>query len=230
MPHWKFESLVVDSNLYFPNAAKLSDQYEVTVPDSTLKAKRKELMKQGLSGGDLEEKLAVFHWETDPKKELVLANCWSLTPNESYALWKIYLGGEKNGVAVRSTVSSLRRSLERGGDSYPEEFFIGKVKYRTHLNQDELARLSVVTTKKPFYDFEKELRVFILNYPLSEGGCVPPYDIAEGRKVKVDIGELVHSVYVSPFAASEYPGQVAEVISRSALSKVEIKQSEIRDK
>ena len=230
MAHWKFESLVRDSNLYFPNVAMLSDQYEVTVPDSALKAKRKDLMSQGLRDRDLEEALAVFHWKTDPMKELVLANCWSLTPHESYALWKIYLGGEKNGVAVRSTVSSLRRSLERGGDPYPEEFFIGKVRYRTHLKPDELSRLTVVTTKKPFYDFEKELRVFILNRPLSEGGCEPPYEIGLGRTVSVELAELVHSVYVSPFADSDYSDQVAQTTKGTALGKVEIRQSEIRDK
>ncbi len=230
MQHWKFESLVNDSNLFFPNAAKLSDQYEVTVPDSALKAKRKELIALGLSGRDLQEELAAFHWETDPKKGLVLTNCWSLTPHESYALWKIYLGGERNGVAIRSTVSSLRISIERGGDPFSEEFFIGKVKYRDHLKQDELARLSVVTTKKPFYDFEKELRVFILNYPLSEGGYVPPYDMSVGRSVRVDLGVMIHAVYVSPFADSGYQEQVAQLIKGSTISKIEIRHSEIRDK
>lgn len=230
MAHWKFESLVRDASLYFPNAARLSDQYEVTVPESSLNIKRKALMSQGLRGRDLEEEMAVFHWEMDPKKELVLANCWSLTPYESYALWKIYLGGEKNGVAVRSTVSSLRRALERGGDPYPEEFFIGKVKYKTHLRPDELARLSVITTKKPFYDFEKELRVFICNYPLSEGGYEPPYEIDVGRTVNVDLAELVQSIYISPFADSDYPDMVMQVIDGTALGEVDIRESEIRDK
>jgi hypothetical protein len=230
MAHWKLESLIRDSSLYFSNAKRLTDQYEVTVPDSALNVKRRELMSQGLKGRDLEEEMAVFHWETDPKKELVLANCWSLTPHESYALWKIYLGGEKNGVAIRSTVSSLRRSLEKGCDPYPEEFFIGKVKYRTHLKPGELARLSVITTKKPFYDFEKELRVFICNYPLSEGGYVPPYEIGSGRTVNVDLAELVHSVYVSPFADSDYMDKVAQVVKGTALAEVRLRQSEIRDK
>ncbi|SHN93564.1 hypothetical protein BHECKSOX_527 [Bathymodiolus heckerae thiotrophic gill symbiont] len=202
MAQWKFESLLNDESLFFPNANKLSDQYEVSIPKSVLAAKRKELKSSGLKGRDLEEELAVFHWETNPMKDLVLANCWSISPHESYALWKIYLGGEKNGVAIRSTISSLKKAIQEGGDPYPEEFFIGKIKYRSYLKQDELARLSVITTKKPFYDFEKVLRVFIINYPLSEGGTIPPYDLHTGRSVNIELPVLIHDVYVSPFADS----------------------------
>lgn len=55
-------------------------------------------------------------------KELVLINCWSINPHENYALWKIYLGDEKNCVTIKSTVSKLSKSVVYGKDSYPEEF------------------------------------------------------------------------------------------------------------
>ena len=103
MAHWKFESLLDKSALFFPNANKLSDQHEVTIPESTLQSKRNELRNSGLRGRDLKEELAAFYWETNPMKDLVLINCWSINPHESYALWKIYLGGERNGVAIKST-------------------------------------------------------------------------------------------------------------------------------
>jgi hypothetical protein len=63
--------------------------------------------------------MASFYWNTNPMKDLVLINCWSVNQYENYALWKIYLGGEKNGVAIKSTVSKLRKSVELGMDSYP---------------------------------------------------------------------------------------------------------------
>ena len=163
-------------------------------------------------------------------KDLVLANCWSLSPHESYALWKIYLGGEKNGVAIRTTVSSLRKSIQNGGDPYPEKYFIGKIKYRSHLKKNELSRLPIITTKKPFYDFEKELRVFIINYPSSEGGTTPPYDIHTGRTVSIEIPELVHDVYVSPFADSSYSRDVGSLLKNNGLKIGALRQSEIRDK
>lgn len=229
MNTWKFSQLLETSSLFFPNANKLTDQYEVAIPDSVEKQKREELKKKGLNGRDLEEEMASFYWSTNPMKDLVLINCWSINPHESYALWKIYLGGEKNGVAVRSTISKLRRSVEKGKDSYPEEFFIGKVKYKRHLNQDELSRLSVITTKKPFYDFEKELRLFVLNYPHSEGGTEPPYDINIGRSVRVDIVELIQEVYISPFSTKEYREEITGLLKKNRLLNIAIKESEIRD-
>lgn len=229
MNTWKFLQLLESSSLFFPNANKLTDQYEVAVPNSVEKQKREELKKKGFNGRELEEEMASFYWSTNPMKDLVLINCWSINPHESYALWKIYLGGEKNGVAVRSTISKLRRSVENGKDSYPEEFFIGKVKYKKHLNQAELSRLSIITTKKPFYDFEKELRLFVLNYPRSEGGTEPPYDISVGRSVRVDIGELIHEVYISPFSTNEYRQEIKNLLKKNRLLNIAVKESEIRD-
>ena len=230
MAHWKLENLIENSELFFPNAEILTDQYEVSVPDSALKSKRKELQNAGLKGRELEEELAVFHWETNPMKDLVLVNCWSICQHESYALWKIYLAGEKNGVAIKSTVSALRKAVQEGDDPYSEEYFIGKVKYKTHLRPEELSRLSVITTKKPFYDFENELRLFIINYPLSEGGNVPPYDIHVGRSVKVDLPTLIHNVYISPFADASYAKEVGQLLKLSRLKVSTLMQSEIRDK
>lgn len=229
MKEWKFEKLLDDTSLFFPNANKLTDQYEVSLPDSVIKQKRQKLKESNLSARDLEEEMASFYWSTNPMKDLVLINCWSISPHESYALWKIYLGGEKNGVAIKTSVSRLRRSVEVGKDDYPEEFFIGQVNYKKHLNHDELSRLSVITTKKPFYDFEKELRLFLLNYPLSEGGTVPPYDMSIGRNVQVDLKELVHEIYISPFSDEWYRKKIESLVRESGLKGIVIKESEIRD-
>ena len=230
MAHWKLEKLIANSELFLSNATELSDQYEVSIPESTLKSKRKELEEAGVKGRGLEEELMGFHWETDPMKDLVLINCWSISPHESYALWKIYLGNEKNGVAIRSTISALRKAVQIGGDLYPEEFFLGKVKYKTHLKPDELARLSIITTKKPYYDFEKELRLFIINYPRSEGGTVTPYDIKDGRTVRVDLETMIKQVYVSPFADASYARKVGSLLKSAKFKLGILKQSEIRDK
>ena len=173
--------------------------------------------------------MASFYWFNNPMKDLVLINCWSMSAHESYALWRIYLGGEQDGIAIKTTVSRLCRSVEYGGDEHPEEFFIGKVSYKTHINPDDLSRFSVITTKKPFYDFEKEVRMFVLNYPLSEGGHIPPYDMSLGRKVRVDLNELVHEVYISPFSSKGYKEKVRSLIMQSNLKDILIKESEIRD-
>lgn len=231
MSDWKFSSLLNESSLFFPNANKLTDKYEVTVPKSTFERKRKELSDKGLNGRDLEEEMASFYYShANPMKSLVLVNCWSVNPYENYALWKIYLGGEINGVAIKSTVSRLKSAVIQGGDEYPEEFFVGKVQYKKHLEHNDLARLKVITTKKPFYDFEKELRLFILNYPRSEGGTKPPYDLAKGRVVKVNLNRLMHQVYISPFSDESYKNHVVSMLNNSGHPSVKVRESEILDK
>lgn len=230
MAQWKLEKLLQDRALFFPNASRLSDQYEVSIPASTLMAKRDELAASGLQGQSLEAALAAFHWECNPLKEQVLVNCWSLSAHESYALWKIYLGGERNGVAIRSTVSSLRRALLQGGDDYPQDFYLAKVQYRRHLTVAQAERLAVITTKKPFYDFEKELRLFILdgedNHP---SGRHAPFDASQGRNVRIDLPLLIQQVYVSPFADPGYAEQVSQRLHEAGLNPLLLRQSEIRD-
>ena len=230
MAHWKLETLVNNSEIFFPNATKLTDQYEVSIPDSTLKSKRKALKKSGLNNNQIKEKMDQFYWENNPKKDFVMVNCWSISQHESYALWKIYLGNEKDGIAIKSTVSSLIRAVQSGNDTYPEQFFLGKVKYKTHIKPDKLARLSIITTKKPYYDFEKELRLIIVNDPISEGNVASPYNIHKGRTVKVNLQMMIHQVYVSPFAEDGYAQKVAKLLKSAGIKVDTLRQSAIRDK
>jgi hypothetical protein len=228
----KFRKLIVDRSLFFCNASRLSDQYEVTIPDSTVETWRQQLAQQGYSKSDVEVDIEIRlnGWQQGALKDLTLINCWSVTPDESYALWKIYLGGKADGVAIRTTASRLKRAIQQGDDPYPETVFIGRVRYHNHIKNDELSRFRIVTTKKTFYRFEEELRLFILNYPLSEGGWVPSYDIAIGRNVKVDLSALIQKVYISPFATESMRNEVNALLLSANLPTECIRESEIRDK
>jgi len=229
MNHWKLEKMLNESALFFPNAKKLSDQYEVTIPAGSQNKRRKELIATGLQDRALEEEMARFYWETNPMKSLTLINCWSINPHESYALWKIYLGGEVNGVAIKTSISSLKKAIVKGHDPFPEDIFVSKVKYKSYLNESNLSRWSLITTKKPFYDFEKELRLFIMNFPRSEGGYKTPYEMDQGRLVKVDLSQLIQKIYISPFSEKSYKQDVVQMLAKNGLSSVLIRDSEIQD-
>jgi hypothetical protein len=226
---WKFEKLVQESALFFSAANMLSDQYEVTIPESTIKKKRKLLKQEGYKGHALKEQIAAFNWEANPLKDRVLVNCWSLRRHESYALWKIYLGGDRNGVAIRSTVASIRRSIEKGDDPIAENFSYARVKYRNYLHPDNLSRESLATTKKPFYDFEEEFRIFILRDEARHNSEAPSELKNHGRNVQVDLKELVKSVYVSPFADSSYVKNVGRLLQSVGVGVGKIQDSAIRE-
>ena len=227
----KFKQVLENSSLFFANAQQLSDQYEVTFPESSIVKKQKKFKSKGLRHRCSKEEMDSRYRGIGLKKEQVLINCWSVNRYESYALWKIYLGGNKNGVAIQSTVSSLREAVVIGNDDYPEEFFIGEVQYKKHLNPDELSKNLIITTKKPFYDFEKELRLFIITDKSSKGAKAPPYDTNKGRKVRVDLPVLINRVFISPFADEDFKKKVKKnILKIKGLSGVAIKDSEIRDR
>ncbi|MDZ7829862.1 MAG: hypothetical protein U5K33_10375 [Halofilum sp. (in: g-proteobacteria)] len=105
----------------------------------------------------------------------------------------------ERGVAIRTNFSKIRKSIIGADDSYPEDIYAGEVQYKDFLPEHELSRFKLVTTKREFYRYEQELRLFILHYPRSEDGEEPPYKISVGRHVKVDLETLIDGIYLSPF-------------------------------
>ncbi len=145
---------------------------------------------------------------------LALFNCWSAEDDESYALWKVYLGGQRLGFAIKSTVGRLLDSIDGGGEEYAEDYFIGRVQYSEELPSDSMHRLHMLTRKMPFYRYENEIRLIILNYPRSEGGWKTPYPLGVGRHVQVDTDKLIEIAYLSPFAPSWFLDTISLVIER----------------
>ncbi|KZY41765.1 hypothetical protein NH514_22670 [Pseudoalteromonas sp. ACER1] len=60
MSTWKFEQLLINSTLFFPNANALSDQYEVSIPESVKNKERDDLINDGISGNNLNGELEAF--------------------------------------------------------------------------------------------------------------------------------------------------------------------------
>jgi hypothetical protein len=219
----KFLDLITQHRLFFTNATHLTDRYEVSLPVSTVQAKRKELLEEGISGPDLEKAMADFEEIYREMRESTLVNCWSLGRYESYALWKIYLGGSKAGVAIRTNINNLENSI----DAIDDEIYIGKVKYTDFLREKDTSRVSLVTTKREFYEYEQELRLFILHPLKSEGGVTPPH----GRYVSVDVDLLIPKLYLSPFVGPWFRDSFKSVLEKVSPKLAErIVESSIRDK
>ena len=226
----KFLDLLTHHRLFFTNAINFTDGYEVTLPPNIVKFQRKKLIAEGISGPALEEKIATFELNNQPMRDLTLVNCWSLGRHESYALWKIYLGGSKAGVAIRTNFSRVKKCIAIGNDSYPEDIYAGIVQYRDFFPAKDLSRFRLVTTKREFYSYENELRFFILRYPSSQDGLKPP-NLNPGQHVKVDLDTLIDQVYLSPFVAPWFGDalrKIMEEVTPNLASR--LKLSSIRDK
>lgn len=209
----QFLDLITHRRLFFANGLKLTDKHEGAIPEAIIASKRKELELKGLSGRDLEDGMAVFQmFEANAMVDLALFNCWSAEEDESYALWKIYLGWQKLGFAVKSTVGRLIDSINKGKNDYSEDYFIGRVRYSEELPDASKHRLFALTRKMPFYRYENEIRLIMLNYPMSEGGTRTPYPMNIGRYVGVDTHELIEKAYLSPFAPAWFFNTIDPVV------------------
>ena len=227
----QFLDFLVHKRLFFTNAKNLTDNYEVSLFKKIKLNKRKELEKKGLKGSELNGELAAFEYNHNPMRDLTLVNCWSLRRHESYALWKIYLDGANAGAAIRTNVKNLKESIEASKNEYPENIYMGKVQYKDYLTEQSLSRYRMITTKREFYEYENELRMFILHHPLSEGGVKPPYDLGKGRHLNLDLSILVGELYLSPFSPSWFQETLVDIIQKVAPSLTpKIKESSIRDR
>jgi len=230
MPLDKFIDMIMSQTLYFTNASRMTDKYEGVVPRKTLKSKKKRLIATGNNLKDVETDVSFYDYSYSSLRDLTLINCWSISPVESYALWKIYLSGSKSGVAIKSNVATLKKSIAIGSDKYDEDIYLGRVSYTDYIPEKNMTRFDVITTKNMFYEFEKEMRLFIFHYPRSEGGVKPPYDISSGRTLRVDIDALIESIYLSPFAGGWFERSFRQMIRKikpSLESKIVL--SEVQD-
>lgn len=127
--------------------------------------------------------------------DITYCNCWHINNNENYALWKIYLDNQKEGIAVKSTIGNLKKALSVEDD----KVFLGRVNYTDKKlslnNESKVNEHSVILRKRLQYSYESELRAFVVSK--TETGDENSYD---ALLVDIDIEQLVQEIWISPFA------------------------------
>lgn len=126
-------------------------------------------------------------------------------------MWKIYLKSN-NGVAIKSSVSNLKKALEKTSD----DVFIANVYYRDFENLSFLDLMleeqnrfpdapggvvNQFTYKRLPFEHEKELRLIYIDSPI-------PYRYDENsdrkllpyKKIKINTQDLIDEIIISPTA------------------------------
>jgi hypothetical protein len=213
----KFIYLLANEWLYFSRLTNLLDKEEMMIPVFN------ELREMENGGGCLPDYNAKKE-KCDELVENIFVNCWAEGDGESFAQWKIY--GEA-GVAVKSTVAHLKRSIQfRTVD--PKEVFITRVNYANSVDNLDLHKL--VGTKRKPYTFENEIRMY---FEFDEGWGGISRHLGHrplGREIKIDLDVLIDSIYISPFAGQWMIQPVRRLLSkmgRKALGK-KVDGSDIR--
>jgi hypothetical protein len=222
MPVWrylsfdKFVNFMMHREVQFTRASLFTDQNEL------------RLLEAPKSKPEItEEQAARVEQRIQNLRSSTFVSCWSLGASESYPLWKIYLGGSRNGVAIRSTVGRLRASLESSHTPY----FDGGVQYRSEVFDENPTDEELICTKLEAYAYEREYRVFAHfpghSTPKIEGiSPFTPNVIAE----RIDVASMLRFVYVSPFSSSWFEQTVKDTMAKLAPDlRVPIRKSKIRD-
>ncbi|MBC3411317.1 hypothetical protein HU720_08370 [Pseudomonas sp. SWRI51] len=145
-----------------------------------------------------------------------LVSCWCGSAGESEAMWKLY-GESSKGIAIRSTVGRLKSALEAAQEiSWPKKIFIGKVKYLDYADSTLSAKDCVVNglisplLKRVQYAHEHEIRAFFVSNISYE--AIDSFD-AKPHQIEISLGELIESVYVSPYVDTSYAKAVRAVFN-----------------
>ena len=153
-------------------------------------------------------------WE-DLKQERqgTFVSCWSL--DESLHMWEKFA---PQGVAVETRCGHLKAAL----NAMSARTMVGHVRYS--LKHERFNILNFVTTKRPEFFPEQEVRAFAWQVDLSPRNPYP-HDIPEGLSFPVDINALVERVIVSPHAQDAVLEEVNDLLGECGSGTIPVVRS-----
>jgi hypothetical protein len=212
VPLHRFHDLL-SGYLYFAAAHQFDDPFEGAITDAE-SAWREQEARRHFDDEDAQSWLAEMSSAFAELRRLTKVNCWHAATSENVAMWERYMREKKAGVAVRSTVGALKRSLRefRLQPTYGEEtIVVGRVRY-IDFGAQQLIHRSMLETffyKRIEYRDEQEIRA-ILSLRMAEefGVPVPP----NGVNVGVALDELLDEVRVSADAGEDVLEEVGTAL------------------
>ncbi len=189
----------------------MEDKFEGTLPAA--KASRLDTLFSTHFNGEA-ERLTDF---IERNKRLHYLNCWCMNKHELVHMWKMY--SKKNGVAISTTYSKLKRSIIPDHDIYST-----KIKYINFSRSGKINIWNGVPLffyKKSEYESEKEMRLVIRRSDENEKNDQPVI------KCEVDLNILIRFIHISPFAPKWYTDVVKKVLGTFGLSNKEVHRNEL---
>ncbi|MDA2329452.1 hypothetical protein [Bacillus cereus] len=218
MDFTKFVSMLESESLFFVRSDKFRDPFEGVPPkriDEVLKQKYMG-MKHPTEGYDIAERHKQIFSQT---REFMTINCWHINEGESAAMWDLYLSTFE-GLAIQSTVSCLKRSLEKTEES----IFIGSVNYLDY-QKDAIPIDNIYwpyTCKRKSFAHERELRAVHDTLSNEDKRGVP---VEFGVPINCDLHSLIENIYVSPNSPKWFEELVRSICKKYGLENEVIKSN-----
>jgi hypothetical protein len=200
----KFISMLQDGALHFARADQMADEFEGSISKPTLSLRHEmlagipDINPEILSGAT-----ALMGQSRKNFREHIYLNCWHMNEVESAAMWDLYLGGEAQGIAVRSTYRRLSDSITDERVAY-----VGTVNY-VNFDDEIIPDRNVphpYLYKRKSFEHEREIRALHIGIDLELNLAVIP--------IAVDLDRLVEAVYVSPKAKDWFERLIRNELKR----------------
>ncbi|WP_169817497.1 hypothetical protein [Algoriphagus vanfongensis] len=140
-------------------------------------------------------------------------SCWTMKETESRSLWATYLGFDKIGVAIKSTVGNFIDSLN--WNNYGFDYRI--VDYRNNFNFEEIQSNIIVTnTKNTAYKEESEIRFYVTHKDLINYDKLVINDNPKDKVIsfEVDLSHLIQELMISPYCAKWQRDNIIRLVEK----------------
>lgn len=210
MPLWRFMGMptftrLIESRcLYFRRADCFDDEHEGLPLKDYVRGAVRDLGP----GHSFEDSWRFL--EESRRKSFV--SCWTL--DESLHMWEKFA---PHGVAVRTEYCRLKAAL----DAIPARTMVGQVRYS--LAHERFNVLEFITTKRPEFSYEREVRALLWDMPIGTESLntSPP----EGQSFPVDIPALAMRIVVSPHAGESVSVDVTNLLRTHGLESIPVVKS-----
>jgi hypothetical protein len=231
MDFTKFVSTLEEGGLFFSRLDQLGDPFEGSVPRANLTTRLEEwkMYWDERNVKTLQEATPIMlQWQ----RQWSYVNCWHMNELESAAMWKLYAKTDE-AICIQSTYQRLETCIEESPSTEDDNIFIGTVQYIDYQteclpNDNQLYHL---VYKRRSFEHERELRAVIwraprfpdgttLNFPNDLSKEDYPQDLPKGGVwVKLDLDQLIESIYVAPSSQSWFHNLVEKVVTRYGIKK-----------
>lgn len=204
MPLEKFLYLIRERKLYFCRLDAFEDKHE-----GRLSLLDKKIFHYN--------ETSAAYWERETKRHF--ANCWIQSPHELNLMWNNY---GKGGIAIQTTVKSLKQSLEHDKDHM---VYLSYIKYiddqteSSHEPSEVINIFRILYSKRKFFEQEREVR--LLYSPDA------PKEDEKGYPLDVDLKKLIEKVVLSPSSDTYLETIVKQELTTHDITATTIIRSEI---
>jgi hypothetical protein len=219
----KFISALHTSSLFFCRADLLRDPYECMPNEKMIEDYAKRVPRA--DNRFLED----MRQMTVANRLWTYINSWHMNEFESAAMWELYLKNQE-GIAIETDFARLR-------DCFSAEeshlVFIGAVKYidyATEIIPWENSFYAALHKRKSF-EHERELRAIVWlalevkpNKPGQKTSVLDSSKNPHGVQVKINLGTLIKTIFVSPTAEPWYVDIVSAMLEKFGYGGIPVVQ------